>query len=142
VDIAIKNLQKTIAVDSGILRAIKKVIRKTCELESRKLRRGRITVCLVDNKQMRKFNLQYLRQARPTDVLAFDLGSGVADIIVSTETAISNARTFKTSALYEILLYVAHGLLHVLGYDDKTLRQRKVIDNKAERILKFCHAHP
>jgi probable rRNA maturation factor len=149
VNIAIKNLQKTIAVNSRVLLAIRKVIRKTWELEGRKNRSGEITVCLVNNRRMRKLNLQYLGQDKPTDVLAFNLTSKgsksyappVADIIVSTESAISNARIFKTCALYELLLYVVHGLLHVFGYEHKNSRQQKTMQNKAARILKFLQYH-
>ena len=149
-NIAIKNLQKTIAVNSRVLLSIRKVIRKTWELEGRKNRGGEITVCLLNNRRMRKLNLQYLRQDKPTDVLAFNLTAKgnksyaplVADIIVSTETAISNARIFKTTVLYELLLCVVHGLLHVLGYEHKNPRQEKIMQNKTNRILKFRHVHP
>lgn len=148
-NIAIKNLQKTIAVNSRVLSAIRKAIRTTWELEGRKNRKGEITVCLVNNRRIRRLNLKYLRQDKPTDVLAFDLspknkGSRdhlVADIIVSTETAISNARIFGTCALYELLLYAVHGLLHIFGYEHKNSRQQKIMQNKTVRILKFCHAH-
>lgn len=146
-NITVKNLQNSIAISPRVLAAMRKVIRKTWQLKYRKSNAGQITVCLVDNGLIRKLNLQYLGRDRSTDVLAFNLSSKpyaglAADIIVSTETAVSNARAFKTSALYETLLYVTHGLLHMLGYDDKNPRQRKIINNKAVRILKSCHVHP
>ena len=149
-DIAIKNLQKTIAVNSRLLLSIRKVIRKTWELEGSKNRSGEITVCLVNNRRMRKFNLKYRGQDKPTDVLSFNLYAKTgrsfrpcaADIIVSTETAISNSKIFKTTPIYELLLYVVHGLLHVFGYEDKNYRQQKIMQNRAARILKICHVHP
>jgi probable rRNA maturation factor len=151
VDITIKNLQKRIVLDSGVSAAIRKVSRKTCKLEGRKNRDIQITVCLVNNRRMQKFNLKYMNQNKPTDVLSFNLSEKrgksfqsclIADIIVSAETAISNSRVFKTSPLYELLLYVAHGLLHIFGYEDKNSRQKKIMQDKAERILKLCHVHP
>jgi probable rRNA maturation factor len=145
VNIAIKNLQKKVAIDSRVLRAIKKAIRKTWELEAGKYHAGEITVCLVNNRYIRNLNLKYRGEDNPTDVIAFNLGGEdkkssdpvIADIIISTETAISNSRLFKTSAIYELLLYVVHGLLHILGYKDKNPRQQKIMQDKAEKILKF-----
>jgi len=58
-----------------------------------------------------------------------------ADIIVSTDTAVRNAKAYKTSASYELNLYVVHGMLHFLGYDDKTARDRKKMDKKAAQYL-------
>ena len=81
----------------------------------------------------------YLGSDCPTDVIAFDLSATKneisADLAVSTDTAIRNARIFKTHAGYEVYLYVIHGILHLLGYDDKTAQQRKVMEHKAQRIL-------
>jgi len=145
VNIAIKNLQKAVAIDSRVLRAIKKAIRKTWEAEARKYHAGEITICLVNNRRIRNLNLKYLGQDHPTDVIAFNLAQGtkkssdpiIADIIISTEKAISNSRIFKTSTLYELLLYVVHGLLHIFGYGDKNPRQQNIMQDKAEKILKF-----
>jgi probable rRNA maturation factor len=51
----------------------------------------------------------------PTDVITFQHG----EIFVSTETAVKNARRFGTSLEHELRLYLAHGLLHLHGFDDK-----------------------
>lgn len=142
-NIAIKNLQKRTAIDSGILSAIKRVVRKTLKKEGRCAAPGEITVCLVDARRIRKLNLRYLGKDSPTDVMTFDLtpeglwsrGGMVVDVVVSAQTALSNAKIFKTAYLYELLLYVVHGLLHVLGYDDKNLKQRKKMQKRAQAIL-------
>ncbi|MDD5156000.1 MAG: rRNA maturation RNase YbeY [Candidatus Omnitrophica bacterium] len=148
-NIAIKNLQNKITVSRRILSEIKKVIRKTWKSQGYTNKEAEITVCLANNRRMRRLNLRYLGKDKPTDVLAFDLTAKdkthtrlIADIIVSAETAAANARRFKTNASYELLLYVVHGLLHILGYDDKGLRQRKIMQAKAARILESCHVHP
>ena len=54
----------------------------------------------------------------------------LADIMISTDTAINNARKFKTTPDYELMLYVAHGILHILGYDDRTKTQMKRMRKK------------
>jgi len=54
----------------------------------------------------------------------------LADIMISTETAITHARKFKTTPNYELMLYVAHGILHVLGYDDRNNTEAKLMRKK------------
>ncbi|KPK97483.1 MAG: hypothetical protein AMJ95_08760 [Omnitrophica WOR_2 bacterium SM23_72] len=76
-------------------------------------------------------NLRFLHKNQPTDVLAFDSG----EIVVSTDAAIRNAKIFKTEPLYELYLYVVHGLLHILGFKDRTQKQRAHMQQKAEQIL-------
>ena len=81
----------------------------------------------------------YLGCDSPTDVIAFDLsdkgGELSADLAISTDTAIRNARIFKTCAAYEVYLYVIHGILHLLGFRDSTVRQRKSMERKTTQIL-------
>ena len=92
-----------------------------------------ITLCLVNDPKIRGLNLKYLGEDIPTDVLAFD---ATGDIVISTDTAIRNAAIYKTSPVYETYLYVVHGVLHLLGYDDRNPKGRKLMDNKAKTILK------
>ena len=139
--ITIKNLQKSLPVTRLVSARIKKAILKTCSSEAVK-KSGEITICLVNNRLIKELNLNYLAQARPTDVIAFDFAEKrriLADIVVSTDVARVNAKRFKTSPSYELLLYVVHGMLHVLGYDDANKRKRKLMDDKAAAILeKIC----
>jgi probable rRNA maturation factor len=139
VNVVVKNLQKKLPVDSRVLRGIKNAVRRTLRSEKRS-NPGEITVCLVDDRQMTRLNKYYLRKNRPTDVIAFTTGKRpfAADIAVSVSTAASNAKIFKTSLPYELLLYAVHGVLHVLGYDDNTERLRGIMQRKAEGIL---HGH-
>lgn len=83
--------------------------------------------------------MKYLDRNAPTDVLAFDLSlakkpdQALADIIISTQTACRNAEIFKTTPLFEARLYAIHAVLHLLGYGDRTPRQRQLI-RKKEKI--------
>jgi probable rRNA maturation factor len=125
VKIIIKNLQKKIPVyPTRIKKAILKVLSKEGKRKSIE-----ITVCFVSDAGIRELNKKYLHRDGPTDVLVFDLGAS-ADIIVSAQTAIRNAEIFKTTLQGELNLYVTHGLLHLLGYDDCTPKQRKLMRKK------------
>jgi rRNA maturation RNase YbeY len=88
---------------------------------------------------MRCLNKKFLNIDGTTDVLAFGIpdcrGLLHADIAVCIDEAQRNARAYATSLKYELELYALHGLLHILGYKDKTLKQRKTMQSKAEKIL-------
>jgi probable rRNA maturation factor len=83
-------------------------------------------------------NLLYLGEYAATDVISFSLVNTkkelTGDIAVSGESAIRNARIFKTTPAGELYLYVVHGVLHLLGYDDNTQRNRKIMQEKAKNI--------
>ena len=66
---------------------------------------------------MAAIHRRFLNESGPTDVITFQHG----EIFVSIETAKRQARHFGTSLDRELRLYIAHGLLHLHGYDDKTL---------------------
>ncbi|HTZ11159.1 MAG TPA: rRNA maturation RNase YbeY [Candidatus Margulisiibacteriota bacterium] len=131
-----RNLQKKIPIHP---KRIKEAILKVFSQEALN-KPGEITVSFVTDRAIRKLNSRYLKQDRPTDVLAFDIsGRGAkefyADIVVSAETAIRNSRIFKTTPEYEIFLYAVHGALHLCGYEDDTDAKGKVMQQKAVKIL-------
>lgn len=91
------------------------------------VKRGALSLAFVTDHTIRKLNQEFLGRSYATDVLAFDLrdareensrGFLRGDIIISVSTAHRQARVYKTSMRYEIILYIVHGILHLLGYDD------------------------
>ena len=137
-NINIKNLQRKVHLSSSELSKIKAVVRRTLRSENA-ADGAAITVCLTDDKLIRQFNRRFLKRDWATDVIAFNLGTGASelsgDVMISAEKAKENGKNFKTSTNYELLLYAAHGTLHILGYDDKTSGQRKLMEEKQNRIL-------
>lgn len=133
--VIIKNLQEKIPVNP---KRIRKTALKVLSLEGIK-KPGEISILFVNDRQIKEFNLLYRGRDCPTDVLSFDSSINkkeiLADIVVSTETAVRQSRIFKTAPIYEVYLYVIHGVLHLLGYDDKTAKQRNLMQKKAEAIL-------
>jgi len=69
---------------------------------------------------MKALNKRYLNHDYVTDVLTFDLGEGLGEVIICPEIASANAKAHQTSTENEIILYVIHGILHLAGYDDKS----------------------
>ncbi|MDD2928022.1 MAG: rRNA maturation RNase YbeY [Candidatus Omnitrophica bacterium] len=135
--ITIKNLQKKVPIYPA---RIKKSILRALEQEDPK-KEGEITVSFVSDKLISKLNFKYLKKKQPTDVLAFNLADKadskkiLADIVVSADTALRNARIYKTSAADELNLYSIHGLLHLLGYTDHTLKNKSLMQKKESKYV-------
>lgn len=81
-----------------------------------------ISIALVDDPSMRQLNLEYLQHDYETDVLSFLLDSDedylAGQLIVSTDTAHRMAAHLGIEPADELLLYVVHGTLHLVGLDD------------------------
>jgi probable rRNA maturation factor len=83
-----------------------------------------VSVAVVDDEMIHELNRQFLDHDYPTDVLSFALEDDPprleGEIVVSLDTAKRCASEAGWSADDELLLYVAHGALHLAGYGDKT----------------------
>jgi probable rRNA maturation factor len=83
-----------------------------------------ISLVVVDDAAIHELNRQYLDHDWPTDVLSFvldDSGNRLeGEVIISADTAAEAAAELGRSAAAEQLLYVIHGMLHLVGYLDKT----------------------
>ena len=130
--ITLKNLQNKLPIHSG---KIKKLILKV--LKGQKVKEsGWINICFVGDSQIKKLNAKFLKIKGATDVLAFNLSNKkeknviLADIMISTQAALKQAVNFKTTPDYEISLYLVHGLLHILGFNDHTKPQIKLMRKK------------
>ncbi|MFA6357321.1 MAG: rRNA maturation RNase YbeY [Candidatus Omnitrophota bacterium] len=133
--ITIKNLQNKLIIHPI---KIKRLIFKILKNEKFK-KNGHINLCFVNNQLIRKFNTKFHKTKDFTDVLAFNLSNTddelLADIMISTDMAIKQSITFKTTVGYELHLYVAHGLLHLLGYNDQTKTQTELMRNKEKQYV-------
>ena len=121
--IRIANQQTVLPVDRRRIRSAVRTI-----LKDHAIGAGEISVAVVDDATIARLHQEYLQEDEPTDVLSFLLESAdgylEAEIIVSAETAAAAAPRFGLSPGDEVLLYVIHGMLHLVGYDDTTPRKR------------------
>jgi probable rRNA maturation factor len=83
-----------------------------------------VSIAVVDDPTIHALNVQYLQHDYPTDVLSFVLEQSdtrvEGELIVSADTALREAADAGWSPHDELLLYVIHGTLHLVGYDDHT----------------------
>ena len=141
--ISIKNLQRKLPVSRRDLSLIKKIA--VFILSLKRISQGQVNICIVDDKTIIGYNKKYLAHQGPTDCIAFNLTQPkkkevLADIIISAERALIVSGEFATTPLDELYLYAAHGMLHIIGYDDKTWALRKAMNRKAQMIIKRLKA--
>lgn len=124
--VAITNHQRAMRVPR---RRIERLVERILRGERR---RPAIEVAVVDDAAIRRANCRFLGHDHATDVLAFPYG----EVVVSAETARREARRRGIAAEEELLRYVAHGVLHLLGYRDKTAASRRRMWGRQEGYLK------
>ncbi len=103
-----------------------------------------LSLVLTSDREIHRFNRKYLNHDRPTDVLAFHVDEDgrflkrrvLGDIMISTERAKIYAKRFGNSFWDEVKLYIVHGILHLLGYDDHKAKDRVRMRRKEKQVLK------
>lgn len=98
-----------------------------------------VDLAVVSAGQIAAINRRFLHHAGPTDVISFNLadeGEPVsAQLVVCADVAVSQARKRNIPARRELFLYVIHGLLHTMGYDDAAKPQAAKMERKQEELL-------
>ena len=125
---------------------IESVVRKAAE---RALRMERsedceVSILLTDDTEIHRLNKLYRYVDRPTDVLAFAMREGIdgelnqeilGDVVISLTRVEQQAKTYGHSFDVEMSLLVAHGILHLLGYDHEQDNDTLVMQRKQTEIL-------
>ena len=100
---------------------------------------AQIGIAVVDDATIAKLHEEFLNDPDPTDVLSFLLErsktSLEGEVVVSADTARANAPRYRATAEDELLRYVIHGTLHLVGYDDATPRKRAAMRKREEEYL-------
>lgn len=117
---------------------VRRVAEAVAEMESVTYRE--VGIVLADHDAVRAVNREWLDHDWETDVVSFCLDEAAArgeviegEVYVDLDTAAERAPEFGVSFEQEALRYVAHGLLHLTGYDDAAPEQRKRM-----RTLETC----
>ncbi len=95
-------------------------------------------IVFVSDRALAKLHARWLDDGSPTDVITFDLGDQLGgpagELYVSAERAVQVARERGGSAKRELALYLVHGVLHLCGFDDHGVVDRKRM-RRAERTV-------
>ncbi len=132
--IEITNRQDSLPIDSGLLRRAAEMVLAEAGIVDAEL-----SIAIVNDPEMHELNRQFLDHDYPTDVLSFLLHRDgpclEGEIIVSSDTARCLAEQVGWPPEHELLLYVVHGTLHLVGHDDATDALRGAMRGEERRIL-------
>ncbi|MEJ0054657.1 MAG: rRNA maturation RNase YbeY [Bacteroidota bacterium] len=97
-----------------------------------------LTYIFCSDEHLRSMNKQYLNHTTYTDILSFDLSESnkiQGEIYISIPRVSENAKAFNQPFERELRRVIAHGLLHFIGYKDKTTQQKAQMRIKEEACL-------
>lgn len=155
-EIEIANHQSAMEIDPE---QIRNVVEST--LRAEQVCRAQISIGIMDDQAIHEVNRTHLNHDYPTDVISFLYDSEVEDeslhtagtfrgaglsldgeVVVSTETAMREAKRHHWSAQAEVTLYLVHGLLHLCGYDDLTDEEQVLMRAREREILQIWDLTP
>jgi len=136
-NIVIANRQRTKRVDKRLLKEIVGGLFVELQIPDAEL-----GISLVNAREMTRVNETFLRHEGSTDVITFDHAEKRTpmhgELFVCVDEAVMQAKQFGTNWQSEIVRYIVHGVLHLLGHDDlKRPLQRKMKreENRLMRLL-------
>lgn len=99
-----------------------------------------LSYVFCSDEYLLELNKEYLNHDTYTDIITFPFKEGKtlgADIFISIERVGENAKTFGVSFENELRRVMAHGVLHLIGYGDKTAAEQKVMRKKEEEWIAY-----
>ncbi|HAJ99264.1 MAG TPA: rRNA maturation RNase YbeY [Bacteroidales bacterium] len=116
---------------------VRKWLKSVVELEGKKV--GELSIVFCSDEYLLKMNNDYLKHDYFTDVITFDYNVGgnviSGDIFISIDRVKENANTLKVSFSDELHRIIVHGVLHLLGYSDKSRAERVAMEEKENYYL-------
>jgi probable rRNA maturation factor len=149
--VVIANRQRTRKIHSRLLKKIAAAL-----LADLEIKQAELGINLVDAREMILLNETFLRHKGSTDVITFDYANdgragsplpadgahGVTrptvhgEIFVCVDEAVSQAKQFRSSWQAEVVRYIVHGVLHLLGHDDSRPVARRNMKREENRLVR------
>jgi probable rRNA maturation factor len=102
-----------------------------------------LSVLLTDDRGIQELNRQHRHKDKPTDVLAFPMAEGVldprgilGDVVISLDTADRQARARRRPLIEEVRFLLAHGVLHLVGYDHAEPAEKREMVAMTRRLVR------
>jgi len=102
----------------------------------------KIDIALVNTAKIKSLNRSYFNKNRTTDIIAFNMNEDLPDgtyflgeLIISYPQIVKQAKEYSVSEAEEMARVVAHGVLHLLGYEDTLPHQRRKMKKTEDQVL-------
>ena len=140
-EVLITNDQEAVEINLDIIREIALEIMKF----EGSPENSQLSMVFCDDEAIKELNNEYRSKNEPTDVLSFPMELEnfvpeirlLGDIVISTDTAIRQAKEYNHSVMTEIVILMIHGLLHLHGYDHIEEDDRRKMRVREAEILKY-----
>lgn len=103
-----------------------------------------LSVLLTDDAEIHRLNREHRQKDKPTDVLAFAMDESVpdpagilGDVVISLDTAERQARSRRRPLLEEVRFLLAHGVLHLIGYDHAEPDEKREMVAMTRRLVRL-----
>ncbi len=117
--------------------SVHKIVKLICD--ELNLRVNSLEFNFVSSSTMIEVNNKYLQHNFETDIITFDYSSEKnkldGEIFISLNDAVVNSKKYKVSVDNELLRLIAHGILHLLGYDDSTSSKRRKMKSVEDNLV-------
>ncbi|HEX3856714.1 MAG TPA: rRNA maturation RNase YbeY [Verrucomicrobiae bacterium] len=138
-NIVIANRQRTKKINSRLLKRIIAAL-----FEDLKIEGAELGINVVGAKEMAQVNWNFLRHEGSTDVITFDHAEKrkqiYGELFVCADDAVRQAKEFQTGWQSEIVRYIVHGILHLLGHDDVNAKAKRKMKAEENRLLRKLSA--
>lgn len=122
------------------LDSIEEIVNQVVEAEGQTAHEA--SVYLIDDAEMCKMHLDHFDDPSPTDCISFPMDDSsevhyrvLGEIFVCPKTAVTYAQQHNLDPYHEVTLYIVHGILHLLGYDDINEEDRLSMRAAEERHM-------
>lgn len=124
--IHIENHQKALLIDEGLIRSVVKELFSFLQIE-----KSSLSIYFVTKKKSGALHREFFNDPTPTDCMSFPMeGDHLGEIVICPAMGLK-----FPNPLQECVLYLVHGILHLIGYDDLTENDRKVMRSMEKKCL-------
>lgn len=128
--VEVNNLTK-VEIDLKLVKEVTEIF-----LKKYKQRQKEVSLAFVGDKRIKDLNRIYRKKDKVTDVLSFNgEGDFLGEIIINPLQIKRQAKEYKRSVKEELIFILVHGLLHLIGYNDETEKERLGMIKKGEEFI-------
>jgi probable rRNA maturation factor len=119
--------------------SVRKLVRSVLELED--VECEEVSIYFVTQRRICDLHKQFFNDPTPTDCISFPIDSEIlGEVFICPKTAICYSTPLKQDPYDEVALYIIHGILHLIGYEDIDPNARRAMRKKEKKCMAHCKA--